>query len=204
MTVAQMGETIIDYYHPILQNRFDDHPKRVKDLEHLVTIMERYQDLESFLADMALDPPNASIDGNLATAYSSSERLVLSTIHSAKGGEWRRVHLLHAADGNLPADMAISDADGLDEELRLAYVALTRAKDELTVTFPLRFHVHKQRRDDRHVYAQLSRFLEPVRGRFDESSTAAAGGSTTIDLDPNLRVGVADEVDAMLGSLWST
>ncbi len=183
--------------------RYDNAPARLGDLEQLAASAGDQTDRSRFLTELMLDPPSKTSD-RAGPPHRDDDWLTLSTIHSAKGGEWRRVHLLHAADGNLPADMAISDADGLDEELRLAYVALTRAKDELTVTFPLRFHVHKQRRDDRHVYAQLSRFLEPVRGHFDESSTSAAGGATTIDLDPNLRVGVADEVDSLLGSLWSS
>lgn len=136
MTVAQMGETIINYYNPILQNRFDDHPKRVKDLEHLITIMDRYQDLESFLADMALDPPNTSIDGTLATGYANSERLVLSTVHSAKGLEWHSVFIIWALDGRFPSIHALNKEEDLEEELRLVYVAATRAKKNLFITYP--------------------------------------------------------------------
>jgi DNA helicase-2/ATP-dependent DNA helicase PcrA len=136
MTVAQMGDTIINYYNPILQNRFDDHPKRVKDLEHLVTIMDRYQDLESFLADMALDPPNTSIDGTLATGYANSERLVLSTVHSAKGLEWHSVFIIWALDGRFPSIHALNNEADLEEELRLVYVAATRAKKNLFITYP--------------------------------------------------------------------
>ncbi len=181
--------------------RYENAPARLGDLEQLAASAGDQTDRSRFLAELTLDPPSKTSD-RAGPPHRDDDWLTLSTIHSAKGGEWRRVHLLHAADGNLPSDMAISDADGLDEELRLAYVALTRAKDELMVTFPLRFHVHRQRLDDRHVYAQLSRFLEPVRHHFDEHTTPAAGGGTTITLDPNLRVGVADEVDAALGSLW--
>ena len=113
--------------------------------------------------------------------------------------EWRSVHLLHAADGNIPSDMAIGDQDGLAEELRLLYVALTRAKDELTVTFPLRYHVNRYATDDRHLYAQLSRFIEPVRQLFDEVGTSVGREDQFLDLTS---VGVADEVDLMLHSLW--
>jgi len=76
-----------------------------------------------------------------------------STIHSAKGAEWRAVHLIHAADGNIPSDMALSDRDGLEEERRLLYVALTRARDVLTVSMPQRFHVRRHGTDDRHLLA---------------------------------------------------
>ena len=136
MSVAQIGESIINYYNPILQNRFDDHPKRVKDLEHLVTIMDRYQDLESFLADMALDPPNTSIDGTLATGYADNERLVLSTVHSAKGLEWHSVFIIWALDGRFPSIHALNNEADLEEELRLVYVAATRAKNNLYITYP--------------------------------------------------------------------
>ena len=87
-------------------------------------------------------------------------------------------------------------------ELRLMYVALTRAKDELTVHFPLRFHVHRFAQDDRHVLAQLSRFVEPVRDLFDEAGTAPPTDPGDGAGDGIIRVGVADEVDAQLASLW--
>ncbi len=110
------------------------------------------------------------------------------------------MHLLHAADGNLPSEMALGEEHGLAEELRLMYVALTRAKDELTVNFPLRFHVNRHATDDRHVYAQLSRFIEPVRELFDEETPVDER-----DLDPAAAlatVGVAGEVDTLLAALW--
>ena len=93
--------------------------------------------------------------------------LVLSTIHSAKGGEWDVVHVIHAADGMIPSDMATGDADEIEEERRLLYVALTRARDALHVYFPLRYHRSNRGLEDRHWYAQLTRFLpEEVRSRF--------------------------------------
>ena len=114
----------------------------------------------------------------------SSDVCSSDLIHSAKGCEWSAVYLLHAADGNLPSDMAIDDAAGLDEELRLAYVAVTRAKTRLNVTFPMRYHVHRHGRDDRHHYAQLSRFFEPIRDRFELGVAGApevAGASMSTD-----------------------
>jgi DNA helicase-2/ATP-dependent DNA helicase PcrA len=103
--------------------------------------------------------------------------------------------------------MALGDDEGLAEELRLMYVALTRAKDELTVNFPLRFHVNRHARDDRHVYAQLSRFIEPIRSLFDETGTGGQDAADAVgalaDGGASGSVGVADEVDAMLASLWS-
>src|SRR5262249_57276646 len=88
--------------------------------------------------------------------------LVISTVHSAKGLEWRVVHLPHLVDGAVPSDMALSSAAGLAEERRLFYVAVTRARDQLFLYAPLRMHHHRLGRDDRHGYAQLSRFLGPA------------------------------------------
>ncbi|MBW2641430.1 MAG: ATP-dependent helicase [Deltaproteobacteria bacterium] len=88
MSVSQLGEAIVNYYVPILKEKYDDHPKRTRDLEHLVTIMERYNNLEQFLTDMALEPPNTSLNDSFFTEDQDEDRLILSTIHSAKGLEW--------------------------------------------------------------------------------------------------------------------
>ena len=99
----------------------------------------------------------------------------------------------------MPSEMSLGDEAGLSEELRLMYVALTRAKDELTVHVPLRFHVNRFASDDRHVYAQISRFLEPVRELFDERTADAADDDQRVAFST---VGIADEVDAGLAALW--
>jgi ATP-dependent exoDNAse (exonuclease V) beta subunit len=96
--------------------------------------------------------------------------------------------------------MAIGDKAGLAEELRLLYVALTRAKDELAVHVPLRYHVNRHGHDDRHLYAQMSRFIEPVRGLFDERSVPAI--DDTIAFDQIEGDSVVDDVDSMLADLW--
>ena len=88
--------------------------------------------------------------------------LVLSTVHSAKGLEWPVVHVLHLVDGAVPSDMALSSRAGLEEERRLFYVAVTRARDELYLYAPLRMHHHRMASDDRHGYGQLTRFLDPA------------------------------------------
>ena len=136
MTVTQMGESIIDYYTPILKSRFDDHPRRAKDLEHLVEIMERYNSLDIFLTDMALEPPTASFENSLYAETSDSDRLTLSTIHSAKGLEWNTVFVIWALDGRFPSVHSLHKEDELEEELRLMYVAATRAKENLFFTYP--------------------------------------------------------------------
>ncbi|HET7236687.1 MAG TPA: 3'-5' exonuclease, partial [Actinomycetota bacterium] len=129
--------------------------------------------------------------------------VVLSTIHSAKGGEWDVVHVIHAADGMIPSDMAAGDPDELEEERRLFYVALTRARQSLVVTFPLRYHRSNRGLEDRHWYAQLTRFVpEEVRGRFALRSTFA---DPTPEGDPPASVpaGGVDAVDALLAGLWA-
>ena len=183
----------------VFPNRYDDAAARVADIDQLAATAAAYHSRSRFLTELTLDPPGKTSD-QAGPPHLDDDWLTLSTIHSAKGLEWRSVHLLHAADGNLPSEMALGDEHGLAEELRLMYVALTRAKDELTVNFPLRFHVNRHANDDRHVYAQLSRFIDPVRELFDEVSAPPA-----VDLwaDVDLAtVGVADEVDTLLAALW--
>ncbi|MDZ7579985.1 MAG: ATP-dependent helicase [Deltaproteobacteria bacterium] len=136
LTVAEMGETVLAYYLPILKRRYDDHPKRQKDLEQLLTIMIRYAGLDDFLTDMALEPPSASVEGNLSPGASDGNRMVLSTIHSAKGLEWHTVFIIWAVDGRFPSVRALDNPAELEEELRLMYVAATRARENLFITYP--------------------------------------------------------------------
>jgi DNA helicase-2/ATP-dependent DNA helicase PcrA len=128
--------------------------------------------------------------------------VILSTIHSAKGCEWDVVHVIHAADGNLPSDMATGDAEQIEEERRLLYVALTRAKDALHVYFPLRYYHRKNPLSDRHSYAQISRFLPPhVQELFDRHSTHVDGTSAEDRATAPATAG--DLVEASLRSLWT-
>ena len=136
VTVGEMGQTIVEYYIPILKSRFDDHPRRAKDLEHLVDIMERYKSLDAFLTDMALEPPTASLENSLYADAAGSDRLTLSTIHSAKGLEWSTVFVIWTLDGRFPSVHSLHKEDELEEELRLMYVAATRAKENLFFTYP--------------------------------------------------------------------
>jgi len=138
MCISEMGETIVDYYLPILKNSYDDHPRRAKDLEHLVEIMTRYQSLDQFLTDMALEPPNTSFENSLypASSASNSNRLILSTIHSAKGLEWHSVFVIWALDGRFPSVHTLHKEEAIEEELRLMYVAATRAKENLYFAYP--------------------------------------------------------------------
>jgi DNA helicase-2/ATP-dependent DNA helicase PcrA len=158
MSVAALGEAVLPYYLPILKKKYDDHPKRARDLEQLVSIMERYTDLESFLTDMAIEPPNTAVDDTFSVALPDDQRLTLSTIHSAKGLEWHTVFIIWALDGRFPSAHAINKPDDLEEELRLLYVAATRAEQNLFITYP------------GHLFDRISgsflnrpcRFLEPI------------------------------------------
>ena len=156
MSVVQLGEAILKYYMPILEQNYDDHPKRARDLEHLVAIMERYESLEHFLTDMALEPPNASIDDSMASESRDEDRLVLSTVHSAKGLEWDTVFVIWALDGRFPSIHSFFKEAELEEELRLMYVAATRAKTNLFFTFPTQAYD----RGTGTVLSRPSRFLD--------------------------------------------
>ncbi len=197
---AQQVDRLKQFCALVFPGRYDNAAARLADIDQLAAGAAAYWSRSRFLTELTLDPPSRTSD-QAGPPHLDDDWLTLSTIHSAKGLEWRSVHLLHAADGNLPSEMALGDDAGLAEELRLMYVALTRAKDELTVNFPLRYHVNRYATDDKHVYAQISRFIEPVRELFHEPS---AGIEPQLDPDLTLvgSVGVADEVDLALSALW--
>ena len=157
-TVFEMGEAILDYYVPILKSKFDDFPKRLKDLEQLLVITQRYNSLDDFLSDMALEPPNVSADDGLEISPDSSSRLTLSTIHSAKGLEWHTVFILWALDGRFPSVQSLDNTSALEEERRLMYVAATRAKENLYFLYPGEFYD----RNARMMFSRASRFLDQV------------------------------------------
>jgi DNA helicase-2/ATP-dependent DNA helicase PcrA len=149
---------VVSYYEPLLEQRFDDHPRRRTDLEHLQVLAEGYTSLATLLADMSLEPPDRSVKGQLSTGFDEEERLVLSTIHSAKGMEWRAVFIISALEGYFPSLWSTEHTDELEEERRLFYVATTRAKDLLYVTYPVGlFHPSSGR-----YLTKPSRFLDDV------------------------------------------
>jgi DNA helicase-2/ATP-dependent DNA helicase PcrA len=158
---APQVERIRKFYDPILQKRYENPVVRARDLESLEQIASGYRSRRKFLVDLQLDPPSSTSD--LAGPPNLDEDwLVLSTIHSAKGCEWDAVYVIHAADGCLPSDMATGSEEEIEEELRLTYVAMTRARDFLYVTWPLRYYRKWLKHDDLHAYAQLSRFFTPA------------------------------------------
>lgn len=163
------------FYEPILQRVYDAAGARGRDLEQLETIAGRYESRERFLTDLTLDPPTSTSD--LAGPPTLDEDwLVLSTIHSAKGCEWDVVYMIHAVDGIIPSDLSTGDVAAIEEERRLLYVALTRAKDDLYVTMPLKYYFTKHKRGDGHAYAQLTRFVDKAAlGLFDQVDLSAEG-----------------------------
>jgi len=159
-SVAEAGAAVVQYYLPLLRRAFvDDHPRRAKDLEQLLSIMERYPRLEPFLTDMALEPPNTSTEDRLAAeAEQEEDRLVLSTIHSAKGLEWGTVFIIWALDGRFPSLHALGSEEEIEEELRLMYVAATRAREALYFTYPRQAYDRAQGI----VLNRPSRFIEEI------------------------------------------
>ena len=128
-------DPIIAYYTPLLMAAYDDHPKRARDLDQLVALSARYELLEAFLTDLALEPPEATVAG--VDREDRHDHLILSTIHSAKGLEWDAVFVIWAVDGRFPSAYAEGSQEEMEEERRLMYVALTRAKRHLAVTYPI-------------------------------------------------------------------
>jgi DNA helicase-2/ATP-dependent DNA helicase PcrA len=143
---------------PLIRRRYPDAETRLLDLALLTGQAARAATLEQFAAEFVLDPPQSSAD-LAGPAHLDDDYLVLSTIHSAKGLEWEVVHLIHPSDGNLPSDMALTSRDGLDEERRLLYVALTRARHSLRICAPLRCFHRPHGDDDASGLGKLSRFL---------------------------------------------
>ena len=194
-------DTLLAWYVPQLERLYDDPVSREQDLAQLRRIADTYASRERFLTELTLDPP-AAASAEAAEPKLDDDYLTLSTIHSAKGQEWKAVQVLNCVDGCIPSDMATGSAAEIEEERRLLYVAMTRAQDHLTLLLPQRFHVHRQPgAGDRHVNASRSRFLtRAVSLEFDEASwppPASAGPS------PPRAPGVRIDVAARLRDAWA-
>jgi len=152
---------------PLIRLHYPDGAVRVPDLERLVLAAHGARDIRHFVSELALDPPS-SVSDFAGPPQLDEDYLILSTAHSAKGLEWDAVHLIAAYDGNFPADMSTGTPEGITEERRLFYVALTRARRSLHVYVPERFYYRPTVRDQRHGYGKASRFLtESVQELFD-------------------------------------
>jgi DNA helicase II / ATP-dependent DNA helicase PcrA len=155
---AEQTQYLMQYYTPVLKrNHPDDHPKRLRDLEHFQGITDRYQSLERLLADMALEPPSDSVAGALAVDPDEGP-VILSTIHSAKGLEWHSVFIIWALEGRFPSFYNINTEEEIEEERRLLYVAATRAKENLFISYPIKIFD----RGLRMVLSRPSQFIEGI------------------------------------------
>ena len=153
-----VAEQIRHALEPLIKAHYPDWNARLPDLNVLVDAAQHASTLSGFLAEVALDPPSSSAD-YAAEPTLDDDYLTLSTVHSAKGLEWDAVHVINASDGNFPSDMALSNPEGLEEERRLFYVALTRARRHLNIYIPVRHYHHPNGGDDDHGYGKQSRFL---------------------------------------------
>jgi len=153
-SISGKVEEVNRYYFPFLQDNFDNYPKRMRDLEQLADMTASYRSLNRFLNDMALEPP----DNDRAGADDNFDRLILSTIHSAKGLEWHTVIILWATEGRIPSSLSEDSPDDLEEERRLIYVATTRAKQNLVILAPCTSLDRRQGQ----VYTRTSRFFEEI------------------------------------------
>ena len=194
---AQQVELVRQVYDRMIDKLHENAEARRRDLENLQQIASRYRTRRSFLVDLHLDPPTSTSD--LAGPPSKDEDwLVLSTIHSAKGGEWDAVYLIHASDGCLPSDMGTGSDEEIEEELRLAYVAMTRARDFLYVSWPLRYYHTRHAFTDRHSYAQRCRFLDnDVLASMETSATAEEVPDDLAETDPS-----GGDVAANIRAMW--
>ncbi len=162
------------FYTPLLEQVYDHPIPRGRDLEQLEQLASRYRSRRAMLTELTLDPPSSTQD-LAGPPLLDDDYLVLSTIHSAKGLEWDCVYVIHAADGNIPSDMATGSPEEIEEELRLFYVALTRAKNWLYVCCPLRYYYYQRGTSDAHGYALRTRFLpEEITKHFDCITTESA------------------------------
>ncbi len=188
-------QRVREWYAPILERKYDAAEVRSADLVQLERIAETFERRETFLTEMALDPPSATSD-LAGPPLLDEDYLVLSTVHSAKGQEWESVYVLHVSDGNFPNEFAAGKPEQIEEERRLLYVAMTRAKASLDLISPLKYYVTQQSRmGDRHVYGAKSRFLtRKVLACFDQVSwsdekdgTGAGKKSAPVDVAGRLR-----------------
>lgn len=192
-----------EFLRPLLERRYEDAAIRIRDLDQLEQISRGFPDRATLLAELTLDPP-ASTQDLAGPPLLDEDWLVLSTIHSAKGLEFDCVYLIHAADGNIPSDMATGAEEEIEEERRILYVALTRARDVLEVCVPLRYPVKGKGPIDRHGWAQVSRFLpDRLLSLFERVSPAPPGeGGGEEGSGPG--PGPAERLDlrARAASLW--
>jgi DNA helicase-2/ATP-dependent DNA helicase PcrA len=189
-------DLISRWYAPHLERRYDDAVVRQADLVQLAQIASGYASRERFLTELTLDPPEAT-GGEAGVPLRDEDYLILSTIHSAKGQEWTSVFVLNAVDGCIPSDLATGSTAEIEEERRLLYVAMTRAREHLHLVVPQRFFAHAQKANgDRHMYAARTRFIPAgILDRFEHRvwpvaparKSAAGSRREPVDIGARLR-----------------
>jgi DNA helicase II / ATP-dependent DNA helicase PcrA len=195
-STAERATTILAALHAPLAARYADVAVRFADLERLADAAAGSPSLHDALVQLALDPPLSASD-LAGKPRLDDDFVVISTMHSAKGLEWPVVHVPQLVDGAVPSDMALAAPAGLEEEQRLFYVAVTRARDRLYLYAPLRMHHHRLAADDRHSYAQLTRFLDDAALAHCEVTQAAPPRPVLRPIAP-----LAASIDRDLASLW--
>jgi DNA helicase-2/ATP-dependent DNA helicase PcrA len=192
-------EQVCQWYLARMEELYEDAQIRQADIEQLARIAATYPNRERFLTELTLDPPDATAD-QAGVPLLDEDYLILSTIHSAKGQEWTAVTLLNAVDGCLPSDMATGSAQEIEEERRLLYVAMTRAKDHLDIVVPQRFYVTQQSGlGDRHVYGTRTRFIaNAALPRFEQVSWPIPAPATA---NPGARQAAVD-LAAKMRAMW--
>jgi DNA helicase-2/ATP-dependent DNA helicase PcrA len=193
-------ERLRKWYDPLLAARYDNAHTRLGDLDQLERIATRHATRVAFLTDLALDPPEAA-GAQAGPPLKDEDWLILSTIHSAKGQEWRAVYVLNVVDGCIPSDLATGTTAEIEEERRLLYVAMTRARDDLVLMQPMRYYVRGQRvGSDPHVYAPRSRFITDADvAAFDIVAPPAA--STAVNDDVN---GPRVDLKSAMRRMWTS
>jgi DNA helicase II / ATP-dependent DNA helicase PcrA len=191
-------EQVCRWYLARMEDLYEDAQVRQADIEQLARIAATYGSQERFLTELTLDPPDAASDQS-GVPLLDEDYLILSTIHSAKGQEWTAVTLLNAVDGCLPSDMATGTPQEIEEERRLLYVAMTRAKDQLDIVVPQRFYVTQQGRlGDRHVYGSRTRFIaNAALPRFEQVSWPVPAAATATAESRQKAIDLAARMRAM-------
>jgi DNA-binding HxlR family transcriptional regulator len=192
---------IREWYKPHMERMYEHVHMRIGDLDQLELLSSQYPSRERFVTELTLDPPSATSD-MAGPANHDEDFLVLSTVHSAKGMEWDHVYILNVVDGSFPNEFATGKAELVEEERRLLYVAMTRARNELTCVVPLRFQITSQpKTSDGHVYGGRSRFLtEKVIKCFDEQTFQ--GSNTDVKIEEASADSGTIDVASRLKQMW--
>jgi DNA helicase-2/ATP-dependent DNA helicase PcrA len=195
---GQVG-SVREWYKPQLERIYDAAFSRTGDLEQLEHLSTQYPSRERFLTELTLDPPSLTGDQS-GMASKDEDYVILSTIHSAKGQEWDNVYVLNVADGNFPSEFSTGKPEMVEEERRLLYVAMTRARNELHICAPLKYSVTQQAKDgDGHVYGAKSRFMtDKVLGFFEQTTFRSQRGVESLRAVDAAAVDVA----AQLKEMW--